>query len=295
MKRTIYAHELNFRKSRGKTNKEPQNYEQDFYNVLSEVQKMDEKSRSKDIKKERLVLFLSELKYIPNKHIFKLVFQSARYGMVRDVINTVTFKNRGPLKGKPDGDLEKTHVVIKFEDNKTAVALYEYNSDGISFRKVIEYLEEKIEEYHNGLGSGILYRIDNSNIVSRDFLDSLERLKRIKAVTLTVDQNDVGVSETKSFAGRNDLSDDIDIVLKPAKRGMGIRGNTVKEFYELYNNKKMPIKRITVKGDRETKDPLTFDTEKMKEKYPIEVNELINGEVDSEDLFNEMVFLCKYF
>ena len=57
----------------------------------------------------------------------------------------------------------------------------------------------------------------------------------------------------------------------------------------------MPIKRITVKGDRDTKDPLTFDTEKMKEKYPIDVIEESTGEVNTEDLFNEMGKLCQYF
>ena len=84
---------------------------------------------------------------------------------------------------------------------------------------------------------------------------------------------------------------DIDIVLKPAARGLAIRGNTVKEFYKMYNDKSMPIKRITVKGDRDTKDPLTFDTEKMKEKYPIDVIEESTGEVNTEeDVYKRQVY-----
>ena len=66
-------------------------------------------------------------------------------------------------------------------------------------------------------------------------------------------------------------------------------------FYKMYKDRSMPIKRITVKGDRESKNPLVFNTEAMKEKYPIEVTEDINGEAISEDVFREIVSLCRYF
>ena len=296
MKRTIYAYDLLIKPQRGKLVKVPDSYEKDIVSILSKICKYSKKNKAYKYDKDRKILYVNSVSYEKNSRILKLVFVSARYGVVRNVMNTLTFVERGKLKQKPDGDLEKTHIIIKFDEDNRAIALYEYNSDGISFPKIIDYLNEYVKAFHEKKQDMIYYKMSHENIVSRDFLQSLEKIKRVKAVTLTIDQEDIGVSDSKRFAGRNDISEDIDIVLKPAARGLGIRGTTVKEFYELYNNKGMPIKRITVKGDRDTKDPLTFDTEKMKEKYPIDVLEdPATGEVDTKDIFQEMRQLCKYF
>ena len=295
MQRTIYAYDISINPQRGKNTKVLENYEKDFMIVLQRLCRRKKQNKIIKYEKDRKILYLDSISHNESSHTIKMKFISAKYGVVRNVMNTITCIERGRLKQKPDGDLEKNHLIIKFEENNQAVMLYEYNKDGIGFPKLIDYINEKIKEIHEKKKDFIYYHLTYKSIVSRDFLKSLEKLKRVKAVTLTIDQNEIGVSETKSFAGRNDISEDIDIVLKPAARGLAIRGNTVKEFYKMYNDKSIPIKRITVKGDRDTKDPLTFDTEKMKEKYPIDVIEESTGEVNTEDLFNEMGKLCQYF
>jgi len=293
MNRTIYAYDIKIKPKRIKDVKKLHSYEEDIVEILTKVSKLNRKKKSKDFKKENKVIFLDHFFYDSDKHIIKLKFLSAKYSSMRTVINTKTFINRGILKKIDDGDLEKSHILIKFEDDNGAIGLSEYTKDGISFSKAIEYINDFIEKNHDNKDM-IFYKMSYDNIVSRDFLESLRKLKRIKAVTLTVDQCDIGVSDNKRFAGRDDISNDVDIVLRPSAYGNGILSDTVKEFYKMYDNKNMPIKRITVNGDRETKDPLTFDTEKMKEKYPIEVlQELITGEVDSEDMFEKLYLLVE--
>ncbi len=297
MKRTVYAYDMEFALCRGKGIKKPTSFAEDFVSTLSTINLYDEKVKTEKYEKDKKILYIDDISYDERKKILKIKFISARYGMVRNVMDTVTHVKRGTLKRKRDGDQEKTHLLIKFDEEKDnkAVCLYEFNRDGIGFSKLIDYLSKQIKHYHELKEDMHYYSMNYAPIVSRDFLASLEKLKNIKAVTITVDQEDVGVSETKRFAGRNDISEDIDIVLKPVKRGVGIKGNTVKEFYKMYKDRSMPIKRITVKGDRESKNPLVFNTEAMKEKYPIEVTEDINGEAISEDVFREMVSLCRYF
>ena len=295
MQRTIYAYELKFEKSRGKKVEVPKSYFEDMADSMIKINEYLVGERTENYKSDKKILYIEDILYNEETGLVKLVFISARYGIVRNVMNTETYKDRGTLKEKPDGDLEKTHVVIKAADDGCAIALYEYNKDGISFAKIIAYMSHFIKEYHKAKEDMLYYRITYKNIVSRDFLKSLEKLNRIKAVTLTVDQQDVGVSEMKAFAGRGDISDDVDIVLKPTGKGRSIFGNTVKEFYEIYNNKSIPIKRITVEGDRATKDPLVFDTEKMKEKYPVDVLDEGNGEVVTFDIFREMETISHYF
>ena len=266
MQRTIYAYELKFEKWKNDRFLAPGSYFNDVVECLKVASRYDLSAKTKDFRSDHKVVYLDSVAYDEENKTVELVFISARYGVVRQVINTETYENRGVLKEKPDGDLEKTHVLLKYEGPANVVALYEYNKDGIGFAKIITYITECIKYYHDAHDDAIRYSISSKNIVSRDFLDALEKLRRIKAVTLTVDQEDIEVSEFKALAGRRDISEDVDIVLKPAGKGQSIFGNTVRDFYEKYNDRSMPIKRITVEGDRDTNDPLVFDTEKMKEK-----------------------------
>ncbi|MFW6678810.1 hypothetical protein ACOAOT_14240 [Lacrimispora sp. AGF001] len=295
MQRMIYAYDVEFNSSRGKGVKVPTNFLDDLADVMEQVCKYKKSRKKEDFLAEKKIMYINNVTYDKTQKVLELVFISARYGLVRSVMNTKTFFNRGPLKNRPDGDLEKTHVTLKFLEDNHALGLVESNRDGIGWGKIIYYINMFVDKYHKSKKDMYYYTIKHKNMVSEDFLKSLEMLDRIKVVTLTMDQEDVGVSETKAFAGINDISGDVDIVLKPTGRGKGIRQNTVKDFYNKYNDKSLKIKRITVEGDRETKDPLVFDTERMKQKYPVEVLEESNGEVKSFDIFREMRTLCRYY
>lgn len=295
MQRTVYAYDISFEKWKRGHFAVPASYFEDMINCLMEISKYDLAEKTKNIHTDHKVVFLESISYNEEKEMAELVFVSARYGVVRQVINTETYENKGILKEKPDGDLEKTHILLKGYGSAHATVLYEYNKDGIGFVRILSYINEFAKSIHVAREDYIRYTISGKNIVSRDFLSALEKLKRIKAVTLTVDQEEVGVSEFKALSGKHDISEDVDIVLKPAARGMSILGTTVRDFFDKYNNRSMPIKRITVEGDRETNDPLVFDTEKMKEKYPVEVLTNVNGEVEAYDIFNEMHKIINYF
>lgn len=120
--------------------------------------------------------------------------------------------------------------------------------------------------------------------MSKDFLNSLEKIKRIKAVTLTVDRKDINMSEVKELSGRGELSTDADIVLKP--EGTGIFHDTVKDFFKMYNDKTKIIKRVTVDGDSEEKHHISFNTEQMKEKDTVVVDtDFITGEVKTDSIY----------
>lgn len=295
MQRTIYAYELKFEPSKVKDVKSPDSFVEDMANVLEDINLYEKSAKTDHFKSDCKKVYIDNVSYGEESKLLELTFKSARYGVVRNVMNTETFKDRGFLKRRPDGDLEKTHIMIKQVDSSTAVALYEYNKDGIGFTKLVAYMNRFIKAYHKKEKDMLYYSISHKNMISKDFLKSLEKLNRIKAVTLTVDRENVGISETKAFAGYRDLSTDMDLVFKPTGKGNTIFGNTVKEFYDIYNSKKMPIKRITVDGDRVTKEPLTFDTEKMKEKYPVEIAEDRNGEAVSADVFEQMKKVMCYF
>ncbi len=232
---------------------------------------------------------MDSFEYQEERHIINLKMKSAKYNSRRNVIDTETMASKGILKNENDGDEETNHLGLKFVDEENILVLYENNSNGIGFAKIVLYWEFFIKKYHKRMGLGGTYGMQYKNVVSKDFLAALEKAGRIKAVTLTVDQNNLAVSEIKALSGRNDLNPDVDIIVKPAGRGKSIWGNTVKELFNMYNDKDRKIKRILVDADTPSKEPLVFDTEKMKEKIVVDVDETITDEVDTDSIYSRFL------
>lgn len=287
MKRTLYVYSIDVQPVSEKKVLNLESLEDDFITVITKLCQQPIMMRKQDCKREKKIIYLDEYEYIKENGIINLKFISAKYDCRRKVIDTETLEDKGILKKVNDGDEEKNHVCIKFLEDNTAFCLYETNIDGIGFRKIMHYLEKCIKNYHRSKKDGCYYNLPYANIVSKDFLLSLNKIQKIKAVTLTIDQKDVNVSDFKELSGTNDISSDYNIVLKPASV-IGIQKNTVKKFFAAYNSKNKIIKKVTVNGDGESKEPIQFDTEKMKEKIIIEVSTGETGEVNTRDIFDIM-------
>lgn len=289
MERTIYFYDLRPTVLNENINKIADDYEYEFLNILDSLIKLPLDERVWDIKSDNKILYLDGYEVLENIRTINMCFISAKYNTVRKVIDTDTFENKGYLKKKADGDEEKNHISIKFYDNQNPLCIYEYNKNGIGFSRIINYINKYIKLYHKNDErkpgeKGVRYKFDYKNIVSKDFLNSLEKIKRIKAVTLTVDRKDINMSEVKELSGRGELSTDADIVLKP--EGTGIFHDTVKDFFKMYNDKTKIIKRVTVDGDSEEKHHISFNTEQMKEKDTVAVDtDFITGEVKTDSIY----------
>ena len=97
------------------------------------------------------------------------------------------------------------------------------------------------------------------------------------------------MSDTKALSGKNELSDNADIVLKPSK-GVSIFRTTVEDFYKMYNDKNKRIKRVTVDGESVEKTSLSFNTEQMKDKRIVDVAiNSITEEVLTEDIYKRFL------
>lgn len=295
MKRTLMPLEVSTLKVRMRQNESLEDFENDFVKVCEYITQKNKKERKKDFEKAKKVVYLNTQEYNGATGILYLQFKSARYAKSREVINTDTLESRGVLKKAIDGDEEKTHVVIKFEEDNNAICLFERNADGIGVGQLFEYLDDFIIKYHNAKKDNIYYSLSHAHIVSQEFLEALENTKRIKAVTLTVEQQDLQVSSAKSFAGRDDLSNEVDLYFRPSAKGKSITGDTVKEFYKLYNDRTKRVKRITVKADDKQETAIVFDTEKVKEKTVIDVEETITGEVRESSIKEKMISIIQKY
>lgn len=295
MNRSLIPLELTTMKVRMRHNEPLEDFESDLVAVCTYTTTLEKKLRKKDFEKAKKIVYMDYHEYDEINNILYLRFKSAQYAKCREVIDTDTLSSRGVLKNPKDGDEETTRLVIKFEENDNAVCVFERNSDGIGVGQLFEYLNDRIIKYHNVQRDNVYYSIMHVNIVSQEFLTALDNVKRIKGVTLTISQQDLSVSEAKAFAGKDDLSEDVDLLFKPASKGKSITSDTVKDFYKLYNRKNRKVKRITVKADDKQESAISFDTEKVKEKVVVEVGETVTGEVREESIKEKMIELVQKY
>ena len=90
------------------------------------------------------------------------------------------------------------------------------------------------------------------------------------------------------FAGRNDISDDVEICLKRPKGAKNFPENLIKEYFKDSQDKiKGKIKKIVIKGTNDS-GRFEVDTELMKMKHFLSVeSEIVTNEVNSSDFFTK--------
>lgn len=284
IKRTLYVYNIIPMKYASPRYIMPDDVLEDINIVMSALLAKKEIDRKKDFERDKKIIYIDSLEYEPETRVLVMNFISAKYNTRRSVVDTETMEEKGFLKGDRDGDKERNHIAFKYSDAGYITCLYEYNSNGIGCKKILMYIEDMLQEFHQEQDDNIKYRIDSKNMVSLDFINSLEKMHKIKAVTLTVDHEDVKISDAKRFSGRTDISQDVDIVLHKDSP-MGIFRKTVEDFFTLYQDKNKVIKRISVEGDDIDDGHFTFNTEQMKEKVIVDVNtEIGTGEVKSSEM-----------
>lgn len=288
MKRTLYYYYLSGEKKPAKKYKMPENLKNDIKDSAELILEKPKNDRKKDVKSKKKIIYLADIKNLEDENTIILEFISAKYVRIRTVIDTNTLKEQElKKKGRDDGDEESVSIGIKFLENNEAICVYEYNRDAAGFQLLIQYLQEEILKIHKDKNDGIGYKLKTEQKVSKDFLAALKKTEKITAVKITVDSEDATASEIKEISGRSDLSEDVEIIYKPS--GKNILTNTVKKFFEIYNDSQRKIKKVYVESKGENGNPLHFDTEEMREKEILDVEETYSGEVDKGDLYDQMI------
>lgn len=288
MKRTLYYYYLSGEKKPAKKYKMPENLKNDIKDSAELILEKPKNDRKKDVKSKKKIIYLADIKNLEDENTIILEFISAKYARIRTVIDTNTLKEQElKKKERDDGDEESVSIGIKFLENNEAICVYEYNRDAAGFQLLIQYLQEEILKIHKDKNDGIGYKLKTEQKVSKDFLAALKKTEKITAVKITVDSEDATASEIKEISGRSDLSEDVEIIYKPS--GKNILTNTVKKFFEIYNDSQRKIKKVYVESKGENGNPLHFDTEEMREKEILDVEETYSGEVDKGDLYDQMI------
>lgn len=260
----------------------------DFLGFLKWLLSKSAVERNKDYPDINKKIYLEDMKYTPEDESVFMIFKSAEYNKVRKVINTDTLEEKpNKRKKRNEGDEESTCLLMQFESNRDAIGIFQVNRSGVGISKVVDYLNKKLLEYHRTvLGDRVLYAVHYINMVSEDFLEAITNTRRIKAMTLVVDSKELG-SDFLEVSGMGDLRKEMEVVLKPY-RGDTIRKDTVENYYYQLKKHGNLFRKISVDVDKMDGEPVSFDTEKVKKTFVLDVNDIGNGTPDITELQSGM-------
>ena len=222
---------------------------------------------------------------------YDLIFKSAKYNHVRNVIDTEFMQERGTIKTANDGDEEKTHLCIRHADNQTRfICMHENNYYGMHIERIVRYLNEKLEEYRLETESTTIWTLQKEIMVCEDFLAELQKMNKVSVLRVTIERSKL-TNDFLRFAERDDIKDTIDISIKKVKRNKNIPKNLVQEYYHDMKTGDV-IKRIVAEGSNNT-GSIKLDTELIKMKHCLSVETTAINEVQSTDFFKKAQILLE--
>ena len=266
------------------------NIKEELGKILKYAMSLPSKERKKDFTSDSKILFMHSYTFDEINGIYNIIMASAKYNHRRSVINTNTFENRGVLKKTEDGDIEYNYLSIKCIDENIALTAFANNYYGVALTKVLKYFDDIADKYYKeSLNKSRFYSFEYDIVVEKDFLLRLTKMDRINAIKVTVTKELISSSEFIEVANINEIKDEVEICFKPVK-GNSLGIVTAKNFF----NKKLNspnIKRLVVDGKLEGGNT-SIDTERIKQKHSIEIEEKYDGSLDSDEVFKKLqVFL----
>ena len=170
-------------------------YYNEIFEIFRKLSNKSKKKRSYDLKGDKFCL-LGNLK--SEDGICYGYIKSARNEFRPNLIDRRTLKERNNPKEKSEGDVEKTHFLIK-EENGEVILFLEHNHSGITINNFINYLQNFAKSIDGAEGKSTGYKIIFSVIANNDFLKELEFMQRAKVAEIYMDKQLLG-NEALNFS-----------------------------------------------------------------------------------------------
>ncbi len=256
-----------------------------FSQFLEELSNEDLNRRKYDFSLDEKVLWLDSYSII-GLGCYDLVFKSAKYNHVRNVIDTDSMTERGIIKNRSDGDEEKTHFCIRYVEGQSRfICVHESNYYGISISRIMFYLNDKLSAYQVAHEETVRWNLESEIMPCNDFLEELRKMKSISLLTVTIERSDFQ-NDFMRFADRDSIKDTVDILIRKKKRNIPIPKDLVQQYYNNLLDQNI-IKRVVAEGRNEG-GYFRLDTELIKMKQAIDVETTATNEVISECFFERI-------
>ncbi|MCL1674158.1 hypothetical protein [Elizabethkingia meningoseptica] len=277
-----------------KENPKSEDMEKPFYeidDVIQYISKLAKKRRFYNLKSDKFC-FLEDTNTRDN--FISGYFKSARNEFRPNIINKQTGEERINPKSRLDGEIEKTHFVIKIDKDSEEVFIFlESNHNGITILNFVNYFNKFSKIYAAKKNLSTLYSLKHSIVGINNFKTELERLSRTKIAEIYYDKQIIG----NDFLNLTDrlfpVKEDVILTVK-ADKGMDIKSIGLSAFDLM--GVKSNISRVRIKGQDDNGNETTIDTGIMARKEY--VNSMINedtGEFNTQELLKKINVIAQGF
>lgn len=239
-------------------------------------------------------IVLSDVILMEEQSLARLIFKSCKFNHSPDYMSSVDGSARPTSKRLDEGEEEKTHLSLRFEDNE-AFCVFEERRTGVTIETVIDYFNHFIGEFGRKTGSANSYKFVYSTVPTDDFLTSLNNAQRVSIAELSFQKSILG-SDCLNLATEDEcteMRDELVLSIKSKPR----EGILKRLLNKMFNS-------ISVEGERITRIRLyakdcnnistIIDSKYCKKTTTIRVELAPNGTVESMSIFEKMEeLLCE--
>lgn len=212
----------------------------------------------------------------------KIIIKSAKHSFRPNLVHRDTVIERENPKQIQEGEIEKSHLVMKL-NNESVCFILDKHFSGITVRQFINYLNQ----FSYQIDAEIPIRFGFEIVVKDNFLEEIDNLHRVTCADVVVDKQLLG-SEALNYSNRiSQVKHDIVLSVK-AKRQNSIE-DFAKDVFAKFAGGDRAINKIRIIGRNEENNQVVLNTDFIERQEYVwaEISET-TGEISSNDMFIEM-------
>lgn len=261
-------------------------YAESIRDILEYIKKHTKVNRKYSLNTDKFCLIESAT-FNKSENLYEILFKSARHSFRPPLINRNTTVERENPKTIEEGEIEKVHVVLKFEEDDVTIYM-EKNRDGATINNIIDYFNHFLRKYIKEHNPDADYHFKGEQILRENFLEILNSLKKVSVTDVYYDKKILG-GEYLNLSNRTVNIKSSVIVSIQSTRGNSIKEAAVDAFNKFNGTKNNSINKIRIKGKNDLNGDVVLNTDfiEMRETVDIEFD-LNTGEINSTSAFRHL-------
>lgn len=211
-----------------------------------------------------------------------LAMKSCKYNHSPNYMSRIDGSERSTSKALDEGEKELTHLAILLGTYE-AYMVFEVRRSGIAIGSLIKYLNVLFSRFKDAEGLEDVERIEYCVVPGEDFLDALEKTRRVSEVQIYTTKEILG-SDFLQLAASPETVQDEAVLLFRAKRTETVPRNYVRDIFRSISPQDR-ITRVRIKGKDENNADALIDSLRTAVRNEITVQLEERGTVSSESIF----------
>ncbi len=220
------------------------------------------------------------------KNLLKVIFKSCKYNHSPDLMSSIDGTERASDKKPFEGEKELTHMCMEITATE-AFTIFEDRKNGVTLRQVIAYLNKWLQKYIQDKEIESNFYFMYGIVPSEDFLESLNKVKRITLAELFAERDLLG-SDGLNLMDLDDNSQDEIVMQVKTKRKHSLSVQSIQQVFNRMIASESRLNRVRIYAKDEQNMNVVLDSMNAKKKQEITVELKENGTVDSYSIFSKM-------